>query len=184
MPNLPTVQPGGSQPVARSAPPKERLTATGVFLSVLLTLTLIGLGERLLYDLNRLYNPHGRTCSNQVVYIFSRGGECPIEQYAFKLVLLHSYVSFPLFIIFLGLMLYLRHRRLATWQKALFRASAAVSIFFGVQFLAELIIFLFRFHHLVGVYVSYGLGAVMLMTLIIYIERKEAKRKAASQPRR
>jgi hypothetical protein len=183
MPNLLPVQTGSSSQVAHGPTPKEHMTATGVFLSVLLAFTLIGLGERLLYDLNRLNNPHYREC-NPTVIIFSRGSSCAMEQYAFKQVLLHSYVSFPLFVLFLALVLYLRHHRLATWQKALFRASGAVSIFFGVQFLAEMIIYLFRFHRLVGVYVSYGLGAILLATLIVYIERREAKRKAAAHNKR
>lgn len=179
MPNLTPIGQGGSH-VARTAPTKEHLATPSIFLSFLLVLTLIGLGERLLYDLNRLYNPHYEAC-NHAAFIFSVGGSCPTEQYAFQQVLLHSYVSFPLFVIFLILVLYLRRRRLSTWQKALFRVSSVVSIFFGIQFLAEAIIYLFKFHHLVGVYVSYTLGAILLTAMVIYIEHKQAKKRSASQ---
>ncbi len=121
--------------------------ALSVFLSFLLTVTLVALGERGLYDLNRLYNPQYQAC-NQAQYLLTGGQSCQVESYAFKTLLFHSYVSFPLFVIFLGLMLYLRHHRLTTWQRALFRVSSSVAIIFGVQFLMEVILFLFHFHRI------------------------------------
>ena len=158
---------------------KERLTATGVFLSLLLGITLVGLGQRGLYDLNRLYNPHYEAC-NKASYLLSPGVSCSVETYAFKTVLLHSYLSLPLFLIFLGLMLYLRPHRLNTWQKAMFRVSNGVSIFFGVEFLLELVIYLFQYHRIVGWYFSLTTLAVLLTILVIYIERRSAKKKAAA----
>lgn len=151
----------------------------GVFLSLLLALTLIALGERALYDLNRLYNPHYAEC-NQTLYLITRGESCPVERHAFQQLLLHSYVSLPLFLIFLGLMLYLRHRRLSTWQRALFRVSSTVAIVFGVQFVLEVAIYLFRFHKNIAWYFIFILSALVLTTLMIYIERKNAKKKAAA----
>ena len=162
------------------AKPKEHLTALRVFLSFLLTLTLVALGERGLYDLNRLFNPLYQVC-NQAQYLLSVGQSCQVESYAFKELLLHSYISFPLFVIFLGLMLYLRHHRLSTWQRALFRVSSAVAIIFGVQFLLEVVFFLFRFHQVEAWYFSLGVVAVLLMTLVIYLERRQARKHAAGQ---
>ncbi len=173
----------GKHPTSRPAPARERLTGTSVLLAFLLTITLISLGERGLYDLNRLYNPHYYEC-NQAAFLISRGESCPAEEFAFQNVLLHSYVSFPLFVIFLILMLYLRHHRLNTWQRALFRVSGIVSIFFGLQFLAEAIIFLLKFHYLVGIYVSLVLGAVVLSVLVIYLERREAQKRLSNAVKR
>jgi len=172
-----------SQQSARPPAPKERLTGTSVLLSLFLTLILIILGERGLYDLNRLFNPHYQDC-NQANFLITRGDSCPAEQFAFQNVLLHSYVSFPLFVIFLILMLYLRHHRLNTWQKALFRVSGVVSIFFGLQFIAEAIIFLLKFHYLVGIYVTLVLAAIMVAALVIYLERRAAKKRSAAQVKR
>lgn len=159
---------------------KERLTVTSILLSFLLSVILISLGERALYDLNRLYNPHYNAC-NQAAFLITAGESCPAEQFAFQNVLLHSYVSLPLFVIFFVLMLYLRHHRLNTWQKALFRVSGVVSIFFGLQFLAEAIIYLLRFHYLMGIYVTLVLSAVFLAGMVIYLERRAAKKRVASQ---
>ncbi|MDP3986357.1 MAG: hypothetical protein U1C53_01635 [Candidatus Veblenbacteria bacterium] len=171
------------QAIPRSLPVKEHLTVSGVFLSLLLALTLIGLGERGLFDINRIYNPHYDECS-QATFLISWGESCPAEQFAFQNVLLHSYVSFPLFVIFLILMLYLRHRRLSTWQRAIFRVSSVVSIFFGIQFVAEVVTYLFQFHHLVGIYVAFGLGAIILTSLVISLERRAAKKRSIGQVRR
>ena len=173
----------GQHQVAHSAPPKERLTNASVLLSLFLAIILIVLGERGLYDLNRLYNPHYYDC-NQADFLITRGASCPAENFAFQNVLLHSYVSFPLFVVFLVLMLYLRHHRLNTWQKALFRVSGVVSVFFGLQFMAEAITFLLKFRPLAGIYVALTLGAVIFATLVIYFERRAAKKRAAQQARR
>lgn len=182
---MPTLQPVNQnlRSSQRPMPVKERLTGASVLLSFLLTVTLLGLGERGLYDLNRMYNPHYYTC-NQAAFLITVGESCPAEEFAFQNVLLHSYVSFPLFVIFLVLMLYLRHHRLNTWQKALFRVSGIVSIFFGLQFLAEAVIFLLKFHYLIGIYVTLVLGAIVLATLVIYLERRAAKKRSLNQVKR
>lgn len=163
-------------------PPKEKLTGISILLSLFLAIILIILGERGLYDLNRLFNPHYNDC-NQAAFLITRGASCPAENFAFQNVLLHSYVSFPLFVIFLILMLYLRHHRLNTWQRALFRVSGVVSIFFGLQFLAEAITYLLKFHTLVGIYVTLVLVATILIYLVIYLERRASKKRAAQQTR-
>ncbi len=154
---------------------KERMLPSTVFLALVLAVTLVGLGQRGLYDLNRLYNPHYLVC-NQASYLLSAGESCPTEQYAFRQVLLHSYLSFPLFIFFLGLVLILRKHKLNTWQKALWRVSAAVAIYFGVEFLVEVIIYLFQFHRIVGWYVSLTTAAILLSALVVLIEVKKAKK--------
>jgi hypothetical protein len=170
---------GNSSHSAGHGSAKERLTTAGVFLSLMLGVTLVGLGQRGLYDLNRLYNPHYQIC-NQARYLLTAGDSCPVESYAFKTVLLHSYLSLPLFLIFLGLMLYLRPHRLNTWQKAMFRVSNGVSIFFGVEFLLELVIYLFQYHRILGWYFSLTTLAVLLTILVIYIERRSARKKAGA----
>ncbi len=168
-----------SPQVAHSAPPKERLTATSVFLSFLLVLSLISLGQRGLIDLNRYYNNHWRVCNtNTAQFLLSAGDSCPIEQYAFKAVLLHSYISFPLFIIFLIVALYLRKRRLTTWQKAMFRVSGVVSVFFGIEFLLEVSIYLFQYHRTIGWYFTLGTLAILLIIFVVILERRQATKKA------
>lgn len=178
MPVLETIQPGAhSNEHTHSTPTKEKLTGISVFLSLLLAGTLISLVERGIYDLNRLYNPHYEAC-NQRTFLISRGASCPVEEFALKQVLLHSYVSFPLFLVFFIFMLALRKRRLSTWQRALFRVSGVVSVFFGIQFLAELLIYLFQFHHIVGVYTAYLLGVITLVSFVIVLERRNARKRA------
>jgi len=177
MPVLQPVNVSGHNKVHHK-PTKERLALSSVFLSLLLAITLIGLGQRGLYDLNRLFNPHYQVC-NQARYLLSVGDSCPWEQYAFNTVLLHSYLSLPLFVLFLGLVIWLRKRRLATWQTALYRVSNGVAIFFGVEFILEVIIYLFQYHQVVGWYAALGITAILLIVLVVYIERRNAAKKAA-----
>ncbi len=160
--------------------PKDHLTPLSVFLALLLAATLIALGERGLYDLNRLYNPQYQSC-NQGSLLPTLGGEsCAAEHYIFTSLLLHSYVSLPLFVFFLALMLFLRNRRLGTWQRALFRVSNTVAIVFGLQFLFEVTLYLFRFHRITAWYFFLTVLALFLITLVIYLERKQARKKAAA----
>ncbi|MBU1038624.1 hypothetical protein KKC17_00075 [Patescibacteria group bacterium] len=161
-------------------PRKEQMALSSVFLSVLLAVALIGLGQRGLYDLNRLYNPHYQVC-NQANYLLSAGESCLWETYAFKTVLLHSYLSLPLFLIFLGLVFYFRKRRLGTWQTALYRVSNGVAIFFGVEFILEVIVYLFQYHKVAAWYTSLGLAALLLAILVVYIERRRAFNKKTGQ---
>ncbi len=179
---MPTLQPVNqdTRSTSRPAHSKEHLTGGSVLLSFLLTVILLSLGERGLYDLNRIYNPHYNNC-NQAAFLITVGESCPAEEFAFQNVLLHSYVSFPLFVVFLILMLYLRHHRLNTWQKALFRVSGLVSIFFGLQFLVEAVIFLLKFHYIMGIYVTLILGAIVLATLVIYLERRAVRKRTLNQ---
>ena len=158
--------------------PKEHLTTSAIFLSLLLTLCLIGLGQRGLYDLNKKYNKHYDIC-NQVRYITTAGESCPFEQYAFQQVKLHSYLSLPLFIFFLSLVLFLKKRRLTTWQKALFRVSSTVAIFFGLEFLIEATVYLFQYYPTIGWYFCLSIAAILIAILIVYIEKKQAAKKAA-----
>lgn len=174
-----TTPPISHHQVAHSKP-KDHLTTMSIFLSFILTVVLIGLGWRGLYDLNRIYNPHYGVC-NQAKYILTVGESCQVEQYAFKTVLLHSYVSLPLFLIFLGLMLYLRHHRLNTWQRAMFRVSSAVTIFFGVEFIAEVTIYLFQFYRIIAWYFLLGMSAALCIWLVIYLERRQVRKKVAGQ---
>lgn len=161
-------------------PVKEHMLPLTVFLSLVLAVTLIGLGQRGLYDLNRLYNPHYKVC-NQASYLLTIGESCPTREYAFRQVLLHSYLSLPLFVFFLSLALFLRKRRLNTWQRALWRVSAAVAIYFGVEFALEIIVYLFQFHRIVGWYVSLITTAILLAVLVIFIEIKKAKKNKSAQ---
>ena len=174
-PLQPVSQSGGHS--SPSKPTKCQMSPGTVFLSAVLFLTLIGLGQRGLFDLNRLYNPHYRVC-NTASYLWSMGDSCPTEQYAFRTVLIHSYLSLPLFVLFLGLSLVLRRRRLNTWQSALWRVSIWVAVFFGIEFLLELFIYLFQFHRVLGWYASLVTASVFLAILVIIIEHNRARKKS------
>lgn len=172
----PTSETAHSSHTAHTSP-KERLTTLSVFLSFFLTLSLIALGQRALYDLNRVYNPNYRVC-NQADYVLSVGESCPIEAYAFKTVLLHSYITLPLSLLSLFLMLYLRNRRVNTWKRALYHVTTAVVLMFSIQFLIEVGIYLFSYYPTIGWYYTLGLISLLLIVLVIYLERKAARAKA------
>lgn len=158
----------------------EKLSFFGLILACFLTITLIGLGQRGLYDVNRVFNPHYTVCNQKVVFTYENVLTCPTSEYALKTVLLHSYVTFPLFAIFFILALILRKRKLNSWQRALFRVSGIISIFFGLEFLLEVVIYLFKYYKTIGWYFTLGMTALLIVILLVYIEHKHSLKKAAA----
>lgn len=158
----------------------EKLTFFGLMLACFLTITLIGLGQRGLYDVNRVFNPHYVVCNQRAVFTYQNVLTCPTETYAFKTVVLHSYITFPVFLVFLILALILRKRKLNSWQRALFRVSGVVSIFFGLEFLLEVVIYLFKYHKTIGWYFTLGVAAVLIIILLVYIEHRQSLKNTAA----
>ncbi|GEM_PF-1534776 len=179
------LQPVSSDPSSyhHSPAPKrrEKLTAASVFLSLLLAVFLVGLGERGIYDLNRLLNPLYSQCQPSK-YLIITDRACQVEMFALKTVLFHSYVSVPLFLLFLFITIFLRRRRRQTWQEAIFRVTGVVVFVFGLQLLLEVTFYLFQYHRLIAWYFSFGAGIISAIWLVIHLERRqEAKRLAKHQ---
>lgn len=181
MSGLPPAGSGSSHgSTSHTASKTEKLTFFGLLLACFLTVTLMGLGQRGLYDVNRVFNPHYAVCNQKAVFTYENVLTCPTESYALKTVLLHSYVTFPLFAVFLIVALVLRQRKLNSWQRALFRVSGVTSIFFGLEFLLEVVIYLFKYHKTIGWYFTLGVVALLIIILLVYIEHKQNLKKAAS----
>lgn len=158
------------------APRKDKLTAASVFLSLLLAIFLIALAERAVYDVNRIFNPLYGQC-NPSRYLIISDSVCQVEKFAMQTVLFHSYVTFPVFLLFLVLALIFKRNHKQTWQSALYRVSAVVALVFGLQLLLECTFYLFHYHRLIAWYFVFGMGVITTIWLVVYLERQQEKKR-------
>lgn len=157
---------------------KDKLMATSVFLSLLLTIFVIALGERAAYDVNRLFNPSYGSC-NPPRYLVISDRVCQVLDNGLQNLLFHSYVTVPIFLIALGLMVYFKHRRAGVlWHEALYRVAGMVMLVFGLQILLEVTFYLFQYHPLVAWYFTFIAGITVASALVVYIERRQAEKRA------
>ncbi|MFH1111759.1 MAG: hypothetical protein V1712_01675 [Patescibacteria group bacterium] len=158
----------------------EKLTITAIFLSVILVLTLMVLQIKGLYDINRYFNPHYQVCTQVLSdpeYSAPEYSECNVESYAWQRILLWSYLSGALFLIYLILTLIFRKRQRYTWQRALFYVFTVLTYFAAVVILIYLNYYLFQFYKDIAWYFSLGIIVILSIILVIYIERRRAQKK-------
>ncbi|MFA4936735.1 MAG: hypothetical protein WC575_00360 [Patescibacteria group bacterium] len=161
-------------------PISERLTVTAITLSIILVLALVVLQIKALYDVNRYFNPHYQVCTQQLTE--PGYGDCSGEAYAWERILLWSYLSGGLFLIYLILALVFRKRKNYTWQMALFRVFTVLTFFATVVMIAYLNQYLFEYHQDIAWYVALGLVVILSIALVIYIERRRLQKKLAGKP--
>ncbi len=167
----------------RSKPPKstipEKLTVTAITLSVILVLALMMLQIKGLYDINRYFNPYYQVCTQPLTE--PGYGECSGEAYALQRILLWSYLSGALFIIYLVLALVFRKRRNYTWQVVLFRVFTVLTFFAAAVIILYLNHYFFEYHQDIAWYVALGLIVILSVMLVIYLERRRAQKKLAGK---
>lgn len=157
---------------------KDKLNPASVFLSLVLALFIIALGERATFDVNRLFNPTYKDCTPPQYLIIS-DRVCQAENNGLQNLLFHSYVTVPLFLLALGLMFYFKHRRNGRlWYEALYRVAGMAMFVFGLQILLEITFYLFQYHPLVAWYFIFIAGSTVIVTLVVYIERRQALKRA------
>lgn len=147
---------------------KKSLPAAAAWLVILLVATLLFLQGRGMYDVNRLFNPNYLTCISDVGSV----GGCDQYYYHWHRVIAWSYVSLPLFLIYLVLSLLLRKKHNATWQRAFFGAFVFLTLAVAAIIFAYITNFLFQFHRMLSWYVLFGVAAALLVALLIYIDKK------------
>lgn len=157
----------------------EKLTITAITLSVILVLALVVLQIKGLYDINRYFNPHYQVCTQQLTE--PGYGECSGEDYAWQRVLLWSYLSGGLFLIYLTLALTFKKRKSYTWQVALFRIFTILTFFAAVVMILYLNQYLFEYHQDIAWYVALGTIVILSLVLVIYIERRRLQKKIAGK---
>lgn len=157
---------------------KEKLAPLSVFLSLILMMFFIALGERATYDVNRLFNPTYNNC-NPSRYLIISDRACQVEYSGLNTLLFHSYVTLPIFLLFLIVMLVFRKRRLPTWHEALYRVAGMMALVFGLQFLLEITFYLFQYYPLAAWYFAFTAGIIAVVSLVVHLERKRTQKRLA-----
>jgi hypothetical protein len=74
---LPQTSPSQEQQISQSAP-KTKISILGVFLTFILAIVLVTLGERILFDLNKSLNPYVETVQQRNQY-YSHGADLSLK---------------------------------------------------------------------------------------------------------
>ncbi len=153
-------------------PSKPTVTPAAVFLVMLFVITMLILQGRAFYDVNRLFNLDYSACVGDQ----GMTDACNEYYYYWNRALTWSYVSVPLLAGYLILSLVLRKKKTLNWQKAFYRAFIFLTFVDGAVIFTYASMFLFRFHRMLAWYVMFGTAAVLLVSLIIFIDKKNRKK--------
>ena len=167
---LPTV------PATQAPPSKSKHSALSILFMILLTGVLVITSEKILFDVNKAFNPSDRTTcvtrySEQCDYATTR------EKYEANRLLIHALVTLP---ILLGaVLLYLLYERrtmsgghIASWS------YFGAAFWLCIRLLGEMMYFLVRKYESLGIYIVLLVFAAILTWLIVALQRRHAARLA------
>src|SRR3989344_7290440 len=169
--------------VSGQASPKKRGKGVSFVLATFLFLTLVALGERIIYDLNRTVNSY--TCPGyypQYDYSYSNGQPKEIsdderqEQCSnYKITRLFLILALVVPVLIVGVALYVRFGMHGAGNHApLAWSYFAFSFWMFGHLFVETAHFLIQQYTTLGIYVVLGVAAVLLTLLIWVVQRERA----------
>lgn len=153
---------------------KSKHSGLSILFMLLLTGVLIILSEKILFDVNKAFNP-----SDQTRCLTSYSQKCAStssqDKYEANRLLIHALVTLP---ILLGaVLLYLLYERktmsgghIASW------AYFASAFWLCIRLLGEMMYFLIQKYESLGLYVVLGFFATILTWLVVMLQRRHAAR--------
>lgn len=169
MPNLfPTT------PVVQTPRSKSKHSPLSILFMLLLTSVLIILSEKILFDVNKSFNP-----ADQTKCVTSYTQKCATvasqDKYEANRLLIHALVTLP---ILLGaVLLYLLYERkttsgghVASW------AYFAAAFWLCIRLLGEMMYFLIQKFESLGLYIVLAIFATILTWLVVVLQRRHAAR--------
>lgn len=172
-----------------SALPKHRISVLSVLLTIVLTIVLIILGERILYDINRYFNPaydrfglapqglmqeliptaNAKTISADGTFIEPTYSTKDYETYR---LLLHTAIIIPIFLLSFLFYYFLRFKRRSSPYQIISWAYLFFAFWMMIHLLGELGIYMISHYKTAGVYFVLGILIAMFTTLIILIQKR------------
>lgn len=161
-------------PVVQTPPSKSKHSGLSILFMILLTGVLIILSEKILFDVNKAFNPADHaTCAygytEDCTYASSQ------DKYEANRLLIHALVTLP---ILLGaVLLYLLYERkttsgghIASW------AYFGAAFWLCIRLLGEMMYFLVRKYESLGIYIVLAIFAAILTWLVVALQRRHAAR--------
>jgi hypothetical protein len=161
-------------PVIQTSPSKSKHSGLSILFMILLTGVLIILSEKILFDVNKAFNPSDRT-SCRTSYSQNCDYVAIKDKYEANRLLIHALVTLP---ILLGAVLvYLLYERktmsgghVASW------AYFASAFWLCIRLLGEMMYFLIRKYESLGIYIVLAVFATILTWLVVVLQRRHAAR--------
>lgn len=153
---------------------QSKHSGLSILFMLLLTGVLIILSEKILFDVNKSFNPSDKTrCTTS--YSQNCGSALTKDKYEANRLLIHALVTLP---ILLGaVLLYLLYERkttsgghVASW------AYFAAAFWLCIRLLGEMMYFLIQKFESLGLYIVLALFATILTWLVVVLQRRHAAR--------
>lgn len=161
---------------------KAKASWVAVLLVIILTMVLVGLGERLMFDLNRWFNPAysqygGRAYTTSSIYDATEGRV--YDQEAYELYRLGIHTAFAIPVLLATFLVYYivnykkpwSPKRLVVWPYFIF------AIWMMIHLVFETFYFLIRQYQTLGIYVVLILLVVLFTWLALFIQKKHHEKR-------
>ncbi len=183
-----------TEPVPQPAKPKHRISFLGVLLTIILAIVIIILGERIMFDLNKVANPviESTVSASRSGYYLSSGTNLAMEksslsgtriyypressgEYKMYKVLIHSAFVLPIFLLMFLLYYWLNmKRRDENWQVVIWGYMAA-SIWLLLHLIGEVGKYVVDQYKNAAIYIILVFLAVVLTSLAVFIQKKKVE---------
>lgn len=145
------------QPMPVALPRSRHVSVISILLTIVLTIVVIILGERILYDINRALNP-----------LYGEGG----KDYQTYRLLLHTAIIVPIFLLSFLFYYFLKFKRQSSPYQIISWAYLIFAFVMVMHLLGELGLYMIRHYQTFGVYLVLGILVAVFTTLIIIIQKK------------
>jgi len=172
-----------------SAAPKHKISIIGIILAFFLFIALVLLGERIIFDLNRVANPAAETAVSKSqsinksynIYSYERSGISDTKVYYKKVnkskyitykLLIHSAFIIPIFLL-VFLFYYLFNIKQANRNlKVVMYAYFAFALWMMLHLLGEVGRYIIEQYENAAIYIILGLLIIIITPLAIFIQKK------------
>jgi hypothetical protein len=175
-----------------TSPARHKISALGVFLTIILAVILVVLGERVIFDLNKSFNPYvekvnsgmgssgynsasygpllseNNALSRDIVYYKSSQS----DQYFASKVLIQSSFIIPIFILFFLLYYFVNIKNKESNLRVVSYAYLVFAIWMIIHLVINLIRLAYRQFPQAALYIVLLLLAVVFTSLAVFIQKK------------
>lgn len=157
-------------------PKKEKFSGWSIFFSVLLMVVFILMGELVLRDLNKYFNPMYGNCRGEQEISALAGNVCDLVKYEANRFILHADFVVPFLILAVIIYLFSRKRKLRSYVRVLVLSYFIFTAWMFCHLVGEGEYFLFKHYREIGNYAILFTLALIFIISIILVQRKINKR--------
>lgn len=172
---------------------KTKIAALGVILAIILAIVLILLGERIIFDLNRVANPVIEKTQVSTSRVYPRASGFTYErsalsktqiaypavkreQYVIYKIIIHATFIIPIFLLTFLLYYHFNIKRKDSHWRVVMWAYVFFAIWMILHLLGETAQFVIEKYENAAIYIILGVFAIVFTLLAVFIQKKVAEK--------